>query len=69
MEVFAMVSGGLFLFWCVLTKSLPYVLATSNPEYALWLNADNPPALRNVAERARQDLLELTAPDIQTPTL
>ena len=50
----------------VLTKSLPYALATANPDLALALNPNNPEALIAKAEELRAELLkasELTEQD------
>jgi len=47
------------LAWLVLTKSLPYALAPTNPDLALRLNPDNPIALLAKAERARAALLAI----------
>jgi hypothetical protein len=45
--------AGLLLVWLILTKSLPYVLAESAPELALWLDPGQPVALLTLANRAR----------------
>ncbi len=55
--LFALLS--LFLCWLVLTKSLPYVLATSDPDLALALNPNNPKALIAKAQQTREKLLSL----------
>lgn len=49
---------GALLIWLVTTSSLPYALATTSPETALWLNPNNPTALTERAERLRRELLE-----------
>lgn len=54
---------GFFLCWVVLTKSLPYVLATSDPDLALALNPNNPKALVAKAEQTRKKLLSLMGID------
>ena len=51
----------LVLAWLVLTKSLPYALAPSNPETALALNPNNPAALIAKAEKVHAQLLAATA--------
>jgi hypothetical protein len=51
---------GIFLVWGVLTKSLPFVFAETDPELSLRLNPDNPIALIALAERERAKLLQLT---------
>ena len=48
---------GVFLCWAVLTKSLPYVLATGEPDLALALNPSNPAALLSKAAQTRERLL------------
>ena len=48
----------LLLFWVVLTKSLPYALATANPDLALVLNPNNPAALMAKAESVHTQLLQ-----------
>ena len=48
------------LFWLVLSKSLPYALAPSEPELALALNPNNPPALIAKAEKVHAELLAAT---------
>ncbi len=69
-SLFAQISGhplrfalsvvlGLALFWLVLTKSLPYALAPSNPDLALRLNPNNPAALLAKADLVRERLLKL----------
>jgi len=59
----------LFLIWLVLTKSLPYVLAPTAPELALWLAPDHPVALEVQANKARARLLELiTAETVKEST-
>lgn len=52
----------LALVWSILTSTLPYALAESDPEFALRLNPDNPVALISLAERARTRLVDLIAP-------
>lgn len=64
-----MAFAGGFLFWSVLTKSLPYAVAASDPEFALRLNPNNPTALLSLAENVRQNLFELVEPEEQTATL
>lgn len=49
---------GALLIWLVTTSSLPYALAKTSPETALWLNPNNPTALTERAERLRRELLE-----------
>lgn len=61
-ELSAMVLGGAFLVWCVLTKSLPYIWAETDPERALRFDPDNPVALVTLAETKRIQLFELTTP-------
>ena len=51
-------AANLVLFWLVLTKSLPYALASSSPEAALALNSSNPAALIAKAEILRTHLLK-----------
>ena len=46
-----------FLCWAVLTKSLPYVFAETEPEVALALNPKNPVALVSKAGEVRERLL------------
>ncbi len=48
-----------FLCWMVLTKSLPYLLAASDPDLALTLNPNNPKALIAKAGQTRKKLLSL----------
>lgn len=50
---------GFFLCWAVLTKSLPYGLAASQPDLALALNSNNPNALIGKAEETREKLLSI----------
>ncbi|MBJ7532844.1 hypothetical protein JDN40_01765 [Rhodomicrobium vannielii ATCC 17100] len=54
------ITAGLILVWLVVSKSLPYVLATSAPDTALALNPNNPVALVAKAEDIREQLLVLT---------
>jgi hypothetical protein len=49
------------LFWLVLTKSLPYALATSSPDLALALDSRNPAALIAKARQLRERLLVLVS--------
>ena len=49
----------LFLVWLVLTKSLPYALASRAPDTALALNSNNPEAIATKAALARGQLLRL----------
>jgi hypothetical protein len=60
LQTFMLPIVGIFLVWGVLTKSLPFVFAETNPELALRLNPDNPVALIALAERERAKLLQLT---------
>lgn len=60
LRVFTLPVFGILLIWGVLTKSLPFVFAETNPELALRLNPDNPVALIALAERERAKLLKLT---------
>lgn len=48
---------GLVLVSLIVTKSLPFVLAPTNPDLALALNPNNPAALIAKAERLRNELL------------
>jgi len=48
---------GLVLFWLVVSKSLPYALAPSDPEMALALDQNNPEALIAEAEQVHAQLL------------
>ena len=57
---------GLLLFWLVVSKSLPYALAPSDPELALALNPNNPDALIAEAYKARAQLLAATKAAAQT---
>ena len=50
----------LVLFWLVLSTSLPYALAPSEPEIALALNPNNPQALIAKAEKVHAQLLAAT---------
>ena len=50
----------LLLVWLVLSKSLPYALAPSDPDLALALNPNNPAALIAKAEKAHAQLLTVT---------
>lgn len=59
-QTLLLVIVGIFFTWAVLTKSLPFVFAETNPELALRLDPDNPVALIALAERARTKLLELS---------
>lgn len=51
--------ASLGLAWLILTKTLPYALAATAPETALWLSPEHPAALVVIAERHRTRLLEL----------
>ena len=63
---FAVLAGlSLVLSWLVLTKSLPYALALSDPETALALNSNNPAALIAKAEKVHAQFLAAIAG--QTP--
>lgn len=60
---FALLSAfGLFLFWVVLAKSLPYAVARLSPDTALLLSPNNPAALMAKAERIRDKLLKASTP-------
>ncbi len=60
---------GLLLTWAILTKSLPFVLAETHPEFALRLDPENPVALLTLAERARTRLVALTLPAADVATV
>ena len=57
---------GLLLIWLVLSKSLPYAVALSDPEFALALNPNNPAALIAKAEKVHVQLLAVTGASEQT---
>ena len=60
---FAFLSAfGLFLFWVVMAKSLPYAFARLSPDTALFLSPNNPAALMAKAERVRDKLLKASTP-------
>jgi hypothetical protein len=50
------------LAWLVLTKSLPFALATSSPDLALALNPANPDALIAKAQQIRSELIAQGSP-------
>lgn len=52
--------AGVLLSWLVLTRSLPFALAETAPEAALWLNPNQPRALLVLAGRARSQLLRVS---------
>lgn len=59
LQILGQIGLGIFLIWGVLTKSLPFVFAESNPELALRLDPYNPVALIALADRQRAKLLQL----------
>jgi len=56
---------GLVLLWIVLTKSLPYALATAQPDVALALNPDNPSALIAKSEALKKSLVALESAGVE----
>jgi hypothetical protein len=58
MTFLVLCATALALSWLVLTTTLPYALAVSSPELALWLNPNNPAALISRAESLRSQLLQ-----------
>lgn len=49
--------------WLLFAKSFSYVVAETSPALALWLNPNQPIALLILADKARDQLLELSRPD------
>src|SRR5262245_59116108 len=58
-RILAAVVVGCSLTWLVVTSSLPFALIESNPEFALWLDPDNPNVRVALADRARKKLIAL----------